>query len=355
MNNPAAFFDGAPEQAVTNPENDRLVPDHVRSAADESWLRPEDDRHFGPTFPDVVADLTEESALSRRETRDGVRWLHDGSSPQYDTSLRSIDDRQVQLRGPNGDTLAELSFDDALRDAHPGAIYHHQGRTYEVTALDLRTNVAQLQTTWADYFTRTLHDKTITVESDITEKTLDARPDVTVRFAAVEMRKQITGFQRFDSASGEPLETVELDLPETSLNTRALYFALPDDAARRLQQGGDLPGGIHAAEHAMISMFPTTVLCDRRDVGGLSTPLHPHTDASTIFVYDGYPGGVALARTGYEGVESLMETTREMLGGCPCEDGCPGCVQSPHCGNANDPLDKGLAMELLDTLLARGE
>jgi DEAD/DEAH box helicase domain-containing protein len=100
-------------------------------------------------------------------------------------------------------------------------------------------------------------------------------------------------------------------------------------------------------------MFPTTVLCDRRDVGGLSTPVHPHTGAATIFVYDGYPGGVALARSGYEDVERLMATTREMLGSCPCEDGCPGCVQSPHCGNANDPLDKGLAAELLDVLLDR--
>ena len=353
MHNPDDFFDGAPEKAVTNPENERIMPDHVRSAADESWLRPEDDRHFGASFPDVVADLTEAGHLSRRETSDGVRWLHDGSGPQYDTSLRTIDDRQVQLLGPDGDTLAELPFGDALRDAHPGAIYHHQGRTYEVTDLDLRTDVAQLQTTWADYFTRTLHDKDITVEADLDEQSLDTRPDVTVRFAEVEMRKQITGFQRFDSSSGEALETVELDLPETSLNTRALYFALPEDAERALEDGGDLPGGIHAAEHAMISMFPTTVLCDRRDVGGLSTPLHPHTGAATIFVYDGYPGGVALARTGYEDVEGLMRTTREMLGGCPCEDGCPGCVQSPHCGNANDPLDKGLAAELLDILLDR--
>jgi DEAD/DEAH box helicase domain-containing protein len=353
MNNPEEFFEGAPEKAVTNPENDRLLPAHVRAAADESWLRPEDDRHFGASFPGVVADLTDSSALSRRETSEGVRWLIDGPSPQHEMSLRTVDDRQVQLKGPNGEKIAELAFDDALRDAHPGAVYHHQGRTYEVEDLDLRAGVAQLRNTWADYFTRVLHDKQITVEADRDEGSLDARGDVTVRFAEVEMRKQITGFQRFDSSTGEALETVELDLPETSLQTRALYVALPADVEEALVAGGDLPGGIHAAEPAMISMFPTKVLCDRRDVGGLSTPLHPHTDASTIFVYDGYPGGVALARTGYEDVEGLMATTREMLGSCPCEDGCPGCVQSPHCGNANDPLDKGLAMDLFDRLLDR--
>jgi DEAD/DEAH box helicase domain-containing protein len=353
MSNPERFFDGTPENAVTNPENDRLLPDHVRSAADESWLRPNDDRYFGEAFPDVVAGLTDDGLLSRRETSDGIRWLTDGPSPQYDTSLRSIDDRQVQLRGPGGDTLAELSFEDALRDAHPGAIYHHQGRTYEVTDLDLRMNVAQLQTTWADYFTRVLHDKTITVEADLEQQTLETREDVTARFASVEMRKQITGFQRFDASSGESLGTEELDVPETSLETRALYFALPDDAERALLEGGDLPGGIHAAEHAMISMLPTTVLCDRRDIGGLSTPLHPHTGRPTVFVYDGYPGGVGLARTGYENLERLLATTRDMLAACSCADGCPSCVQSPHCGNANDPLDKELAKRLLERLLKR--
>jgi DEAD/DEAH box helicase domain-containing protein len=352
MANPGAFFEGDPEKAVTNPENERLLPDHVRSAADESWLRPADERQFGDRFPSVVGDLTEEGALSRRETDDGVRWLHNGGGPQYDTSLRSVGDRQVRLRGPDGETLAELPFDDALRDAHPGAIYHHQGRSYEVTDLDLRADVAQLQSTWADYFTRVLHDKTITVERDIDSQSLSTREDVTVHFAAVEMRKQITGFQRFDASSGESMGTEELDLPETSLRTRALYFGLPDDVSAALERGGDLPGAIHGAEHAMISMFPTTVLCDRRDVGGLSTPLYPRTDAPTIFVYDGYPGGVALARTGYSDVENLMRTTLSMLEACPCEGGCPGCVQSPHCGNANDPLDKGLAIELLDGLLS---
>ena len=351
MNAPDAFFDGDPEKAVTNPENERLMPAHVLSAADESWLRPDDDRYFGERFPGVVADLTADGQLSRRDTRDGVRWLCDRTSPQHGTSLRTIDDRRVSLRGPNGETLAELSFSDALRDAHPGAIYHHQGRTYEVSELDLRADVAQLRTTWADYFTRVLHDKQITVEEDLDAEPLETREDVSVHFAEIELRTQITGFQRFDASTGESLGTEELDLPETSLNTRALYFALPTDVEAALEAGGDLPGAIHAAEHAMIAMFPTTVLCDRRDVGGLSTPLHPHTDAATIFVYDGYPGGVALARTAYGDVEGLMRTTREMVAACPCEGGCPGCVQSPQCGNANDPLDEELAVELFDGLL----
>jgi DEAD/DEAH box helicase domain-containing protein len=351
MHDPAAFFDGDPEQAVTNPQNDQLMPDHVRSAAAESWLRPADDRYFGQRFPDVVARLADDGGLTRRETDDGSRWLHDGPDPHHEMSLRNVDDRSIRLRGPDGDRIAELPFGDTLRDSHPGAIYHHQGRTYEVTDLDLRADVAQLQPTWADYFTRVLHDKHITVEEEIASKSLTTSEDVAVTFAAVEMRKQITGFQRFDAATGEALGTEELDLPEISLRTRGLFFVLPDDATRALESGGDLPGGIHAAEHAMIAMFPTAVLCDRRDVGGLSTPLHPYTGAATIFVYDGYPGGVGLTRTGYEGFTDLATTTLQMLRGCPCAEGCPSCVQSPHCGNANDPLDKAMAIELLTTLL----
>ena len=120
-----------------------------------------------------------------------------------------------------------------------------------------------------------------------------------------------------------------------------------------LFRSGDFDGGIHAAEHAMISMFPTQLLCDRRDIGGLSTPLHPHTDRATIFIYDGHPGGVGLTRNGYDRIDHLAGITHDMVDACTCEAGCPACIQSPHCGNANDPLDKGVAIELLAALAGR--
>ncbi|WP_302081783.1 DEAD/DEAH box helicase [Salinibaculum rarum] len=350
--NPGELFDEQPEQAVTNPENDHLLPAHVRAAASETWLRPDDDRHFGGTFPDVVADLESAGQLERRTTDAGTRWLDSGDgSPQHEMSLRTAADREVQLRTRDGDTIGTLPFDDALRDAHPGAIYHHQGTTYEVVDLDLRHDVAELDRTWADYFTRVRHDKTITVEEDLDERALAARSDVTVRFATVTMRKQITGFERRDSKSGELLGERSLDLPETTLETRALYYTLPTELHSKLAERGDFAGGIHAAEHAMIATLPFRVLCDRRDIGGLSTPLHPHTDRSTIFIYDGYPGGVGLARQGYEDIDDLAATTLDLVSACDCADGCPACVQSPHCGNANDPLDKGVARALLTALV----
>ncbi|QPV63453.1 DEAD/DEAH box helicase [Halosimplex litoreum] len=357
MAHPRDFFDEEPEEAISNPENEHLMPDHVLAGARETWLQPDDDAHFGDPFPDIVADLTETGDLDRRNTDAGLRWLYSGEgSPQHEMSLRTVGDREVQLRDRrNGNRIATLSFADALRDAHPGAVYHHQGQDYEVVDLDLRNDVADLAPVRPDYYTQVLHDKTITVEDDRREQTLPTHDDVTVRFADVSMRKQITGFERYDRQSGEPIGQETLELPETTLDTEALYFTVPEAVETEVRVAGDgpdaFPGAIHAAEHGMISLFPLSFLCDRRDVGGLSTPLHPHTDCATIFVYDGYPGGVGLTERAYETVVDLMDRTLGMLRDCPCESGCPACVQSPHCGNANDPLEKDLAADLLAALV----
>lgn len=353
MEQPNNLLDGDPERAVSNPTNDSIRPGHIRAAAQENWLSAGDRRHFGEDFPALVAELEQTGQLERRSTEHGVRWTDSGDgSPQQDLPLRAIDDRDIVLRDRSqGERIATLPFADALRDAHPGAIYHHQGQTYEVTELDLDTNVAVLDPTWADYYTRVLHDKEMTVERDRRERTLDGAPNVTVRFAEVTMRKQITGYERRDPKRGQTIGRESLDLPETELQTRGLYFTIPTDLQRDLEaREGSFSGAIHAAEHALISLFPTAILCDRRDVGGLSTPLHPHTERSTIFVYDGYPGGIGLTREGYEQLGPLLDRTEALLATCDCADGCPACVQSPHCGNANEPLDKELARRLLERI-----
>jgi DEAD/DEAH box helicase domain-containing protein len=245
--------------------------------------------------------------------------------------LRTIDDREIRLREQrSGEVIATLGFDDALRDAHEGAIYHHQGRTYEVTELDLRNRVATLERTRADYFTRVRHDKDMTVEADHRERAISADVDVPVSFADVTMRKQITGFERRNARSGEVIARESLDLPETTLETSALYYTLPLEMSAELEELGDFAGGIHAAEHAMISLFPLSFLCDRRDIGGLSTPMHPHTDRPTIFIYDGYPGGVGLTEAAYDSFEQLTDRTHEMLLACDCEGGCPAGQNCRH-------------------------
>jgi len=360
MGSPETFFEGDPEDAISNPENEQLLPGHVASAAAENWLSRDDECHFGEPFPDVVADLEATGVLERRDTAEGVRWIHDGDeSPQHAMNLRTIDDREVDLRDArSGEVIASLSFSDALRDAHPGAIYHHQGQRYEVVELDLDRDTARLQPTWADYHTRVLTEKDVTVHEDLREKPLSARPETTVRFADVSVTERVMGFERRDAASGDTLGRELLDLPETTLRTKALYWTVPADVEGEMRamaaEDGDpeygFNGGIHAAEHGVISLFPLYLLCDRADIGGLSTPYHAHTDQSTIFVYDGHPGGVGLASRGYDRIEELMRRTARLIDDCDCDDGCPACVQSPHCGNANDPLSKPEAVFMLDAL-----
>ncbi len=317
MANPETLFEGDPERATVDPGNEHLLPDHVAAAAAENWLSRADEAHFGEGFADVVADLEAAGCLERRETAEGVRWTHAGDrSPQHATSLRGADDREVDLLA-DGDVIATLGFGDALRDAHPGAIYHHQGQSYEVTDLDLDRDVATLQATWADYYTRVLTEKSIAVERDRESTALSARPDVGVHLADVTVTERVTGYERRDAGRGETLGRETLTLPETTLSTTALYFTVPADVEAEMRAVGDFDGGIHAAEHGLISLFPLHLLCDRADVGGLSTPHHAHTGAPTVFVYDGYPGGVGLARGGYARFESLVPRTARSSPGPP--------------------------------------
>ncbi|MFB6111904.1 MAG: DEAD/DEAH box helicase [Halobacteriaceae archaeon] len=350
---PSTVHDGDPEDAVVDPENPEVLPDHVRCAARENWLSEADETHFGPTFPDLVQDLTATGALARRATEAGPRWTFAGSgSPHHEVSVRGDGGGEVQLRRQRTDeVIASLSVEDAMRDAHPGAIYTHQGRTYEVVQLDLDQHVAQLSPTWADYHTRVLTDKSVTVDRDITEKRPLGRDDVPVRLARVTVREEITGFQRRDNASGTVLGTEHVDLPARELSTEGFYWTLPAEIEQAHVRAGDLPGSIHAAEHAAISMLPTRLLCDRGDVGGLSTPSHSDTGRPTVFVYDGYEGGVGIARVAFDRLAALLEDTHTMLADCSCADGCPACVQSPQCGNANEPLTRQGAIELLGRLL----
>ena len=365
MTHPAEFFEADPERAISDPENRELLPKHVACAADENWLSVDDETHFGSAFPDIISELEATGQLERRQTDDGIRWTYAGDgSAQHSMNLRTIGDRDVDLLDSRrNDVIATLGFDDALRDAHRGAIYHQQGQTYEVSTLDLGRDVAELQPSWADYYTQVLSDKSIVVERDLERKPLpydDAtsagtEETATVHFAAVTVTEQITGFQRKDRRTGDVIGEETLDLPETTLRTKALYFTVPsaiEAELRATHTDWEFNGAIHAAEHGMISLFPFMLLCDRGDIGGISTPFHPHTDRATVFIYDGYPGGVGLTEAGFGVVEELMTRTARLIDDCECESGCPACVQSPQCGNGNEPLTKRPAVTLLDLLSA---
>jgi DEAD/DEAH box helicase domain-containing protein len=358
MRHPDTFFEKPPEQAVINPLNDALLPAHVLSAAQETWLAPADKEHFGSSFPDLVTKFDQMEELERRQTHNGIRWTYDGEdSPQHEMSLRSIEDRDITLIDHGRDRqLGTLSFSDALRDVHPDAIYYHQGRTYQVAELDLDADRALLESIPAQGYTDPLREKRITVEETHQTKPLAIADDVTVTFADITVREQIDRYLRYDSPNDDaPTEQILNEpLPETTLPTNALILTFPERLRHAVvplsPDEQRIDSGLHALEHALISLFPLELLCDRGDLGGLSISRHPDTGQATIFIHDAYPGGVGLARGGYDRIDELLEQTHSLLDSCPCTDGCPSCVQSPQCGNANQHLDKQLALAILTRL-----
>jgi DEAD/DEAH box helicase domain-containing protein len=178
--------------------------------------------------------------------------------------------------------------------------------------------------------------------------------NVTAIFGDVRVTREVVGFQRKLSSTQEVIDEVALNLPPQTLTTRALWWLLPRDLLERARiTNAALPGSAHAAEHSAIGLLPLVATCDRWDIGGLSTPFHPDTGAATIFIYDGYPGGAGIAERGYQSGERLIEATFETVRHCACAKGCPSCIQSPKCGNGNEPLDKQGAIALLAAMLGR--
>jgi DEAD/DEAH box helicase domain-containing protein len=233
---------------------------------------------------------------------------------------------------------------------HAGAVYVHQGETYVVSELDLDEQVAMLTPAAPDW---------TTVARDITDieivETSSSRrwEHVTLGLGTVQVTNQVVSFLRRRVLTGEVLGEEPLDLPPRHLRTRAVWWTVDEDglAAAGLAPT-DVPGAAHAAEHASIGLLPLFATCDRWDIGGVSTARHADTRAMTVFVYDGHPGGAGFAERGHTAAVAWLTATRDAIAACECLDGCPSCVQSPKCGNGNEPLDKSGAVRLLDVVLA---
>jgi DEAD/DEAH box helicase domain-containing protein len=170
----------------------------------------------------------------------------------------------------------------------------------------------------------------------------------------VEVTTTVVGFKKKAQFTEEVIGEESLDLPPQHFPTVALWFDLPPGATAPLAEAQlDLAGGLHAAEHAAIAILPLFALCDRNDIGGVSTPLHPDTGRAQIFIYDAYPGGIGIAEKGFDIIEELWRATLKVIEECPCQEGCPSCIQSPKCGNNNKPLDKRAAQVLLERVLEK--
>lgn len=377
VRNPAALFDAAPERATANPHNDRLLSDHLRCAADERPLTTSDEAVFGPNLGEHISTLEENGVLERRLEADGVAWHYADpavESPQYATSIRTIDDDEIELVDAARDaTVTRLDLEAALRDAYPRAIYTQQKTTYRVTDVDYTDETAALREIRTTGYTRPLREKQVTVhetreskrigpggrETDGGNRRGAPETPVTVRFGEMTVSEQVTGYLEFESPRDRTGTKHTYDdaerPPKRTIRTNGFALSIPPTLETELlaaTDGGDeLVHGLHAVEHVLSALFPIEVLCARHDVGGLSTEYHPHTGRPTIFLHDTHPGGVGLARAGYRRLESLLAEARSTIADCPCASGCPECIHSPHCGVRNADLDKELAERLLRRLV----
>ena len=232
---------------------------------------------------------------------------------------------------------------------HPGAVYVHQGAGYVVDGLDLADAVALVHAENPPWTTHPRDSSALSVES--VRSYVDAGP-VGLFLGEVEVTAQITGYQRRRRPSGEVIDTRPLDLPSRRLRTVAVWWTVSAQALDRAEIGpGDVPGALHAAEHAAIGLLPLVATCDRWDIGGISTAMHPDTGTATVFVYDGHPGGAGFAERAFHAAGDWLRATREVIATCGCATGCPSCVQSPKCGNGNSPLAKDGAVGVLDSVL----
>jgi DEAD/DEAH box helicase domain-containing protein len=348
VQHPRDLFEEPPEAAVIDPTNPYVLEPHLRCAARETPITDDEaTTFFGPGAAAALEALASRELLKRR----GDRWHDIGTTaPHRDVDIRAGGGTvyRIVLRD-TGEVLGTSDQHRAFGTLHPGAIYLHQGEQYLAQELDLVRGVALVEEADPDYYTQARDVTDIVVVDRIDQRRLG---DAELSFGDVEVTNQVVGFVRKLVSTNEIVGDQALALPPVTLHTRAVWWTLPGrliDAAG--VKPGELPGGIHGAEHCAIGLLPLVATCDRWDIGGVSTPLHPDTGLTTIFVYDGYPGGAGIAERGYRSAERWLRATLERLRDCPCRDGCPSCVVSPKCGNGNEPLDKAAGRALLTEML----
>ena len=360
VHHPEQVFGKPVEAAVTDPGNPYILGPHLACAAAELRLTADDLELFGERTQSVIDDLVARKVLRVRPSG----WFHHETKHPAD---------RVDLRGSGGGQVAVVELDTgrllgtidhtrAPASVHPGAVHLHRGLAYSVVDLDLDAGVALVRADRPEWSTMPRSVSTVSI-TDIESRRgypadrrgggspFDPEAHVQVGLGTVCVTEQVVGYLR-RRHGGELIDMVPLDMPEHTLHTRAVWYTVSNEmlAAAGIADR-DIPGALHAAEHAAIGLLPLFAGCDRWDIGGLSTNLHPDTGAPTVIVYDGYPGGAGFADRGHDVLLGWLTAVREAVQGCPCAGGCPSCVQSPKCGNGNQPLNKAAAVVVLDLVV----
>ncbi len=348
VHHPEALFRRPVEATVLDPDNPYVLAPHLCAAAAEAPLTEADLPLFGPAARELVPQLEAAKLLRRRAT--AWHWTRRERAADL-ADIRGGGGRPVQIvEAGTGRLLGTVDESAAHTAVHDGAVHLHQGRTYLVRHLDLEDSVALVEEA-SPPFSTTARDTTAVsvLETDAEIPWGDAR----LCYGSVEVTNQVVSYLRRKLITGEVLGEAKLDLPPRTLRTRAVWWTVTED---QLDEAGITPeilgGALHAAEHASIGLLPLFATCDRWDIGGVSVPLHPDTLLPTVFVYDGHPGGAGFAERAFHTARAWLTATRDAIAACECEAGCPSCIQSPKCGNGNDPLHKRGAIRLLTRLLA---
>lgn len=344
---PDRLFGQPVEQALINVSNPYILSAHLLCAAYEQPLTTQEVSIFGPAAQDMVANLAEQGTLYERAGRYGVRDRK--NSPAYQVDLRQVGQRLSILHA--GKMIEETDIHHAVTECFPGAVYFSQGSSYVVEQLDLEQGKVHVASRDMPYYTEPFIDTDVDIVCT-QQRTRRTYADLCI--GDVVVTRQVTGFVKRHHTYRNVLEKEKfVDSLEIPLETKALWIMMDDPLIEAIRTHGfDPAGALHAAEHGLIALLPLFVLGDRRDVGGVSlVPVHPQTEKASIFIYDGYPGGMGYAEEAYRQFEALARATRETLMTCSCEGGCYACVQSPKCGNQNRPLDKAGAIYLLQALV----
>jgi DEAD/DEAH box helicase domain-containing protein len=348
VHHPEAIFGHPVEATVLDPGNPYVLAPHLCSAAAELPLTAADLALFGPGAAEVAAGLCARGLL---RTRGGGWYLSGRGRELTRTGLRGSGRAPVQIvEASTGRLIGTVDEPSAHVLAHTGAVYQHQAQTYLVRRLDLADEAALVDAADPGYATSARELTEIEVTGELSRT---AWGEATVHFGDVRVTRQVTSFVKRRLDTGLVIGEEALDLPPRTLPTRAVWWTISPGQRDALAAAGvDLAGAAHAAEHASIALLPLVASCDRWDIGGVSFELNPSTGRLTVFVYDGHPGGAGFAERGYQAARQWLQATAQAIASCACESGCPACIQSPKCGNGNEPLSKPGALKLLSTLLA---
>ena len=342
MREPQALLGRRVEAAILDHENHRVLDGHVRAAAFEAPLDDGDRAVLGDTALERAAELPE---LKRTDA--GYVWAG-RDYPAARVPLRSTGmDAFTVVDRETGSVLGLVEHERAFSTVHEGAIYLHRGEQFRVVSLDLEARAALVEPFAGDYYTQAKKETMTAIDQ---ARRTAWRCGLELSFGDVVVTEQVVAYQKKSIHDQASFDLVELDLPQTEFETEAIWFVPQPWMTEDLDSQRRLLGSLHAAEHSLIALLPLWAMCDRWDIGGLSTNVHFQTGAPTIFIYDGHAGGVGITERGFHAFEGWVEDTARMLRGCPCLLGCPSCVQSPKCGNLNEPLDKTGALALLERM-----